>query len=475
LNYSNQNQGPDTIDFHVTGTINLTGALPNVVGDLNLAGPGADLLTVRRDTGGDYRIFSNSAATTISGLTIADGLAFADTSGELDGGGIYNGGNLTVDSCVIRNNQVHVTHDFGQPSAVGGGIYNAGTLTLIHSRVTDNQAYTEFTGGNSTGEFGKGGGIGNGGHLTILYSRVDGNTATSDDTSGLGSVALGGGLFNKTSGVLEVRFSSIDGNFAPAYYPAAAGGGLYNEGLASLGDSTVAGNKAKSDGGDARGGGIENQGILTVTNSTVAANISSESGGGIYTESAATLDVRDTIVGDNMAPFTPDLSGNLSGSGYNLFGQSAGGSGYDPTDLLDTDPLLGPLQDNGGLTQTMALLTGSPAIDSGDNANAPEWDQRGPGYPRIVNGTIDRGAFEVQNTGPGDGRSLLATAPLLPRALRTPLPEPAAAGHRQSTATSPAADVPGGTKPFSPVSPNAALLRAPVAGPGFQLLDWDWL
>src|SRR5262249_18212577 len=108
--------------------------------------------------------------------------------------------------------------------------------------------------------------------------------------------------------------------------------------------------------------------------------------------------IHNTIVAGNQALTGPDLYGALGSSGYNLFGNSTGGSGYDPTDLLDVDPLLGPLQDNGGPTLTMALLPGSPAIDSGDNTDAPEWDQRGPGYSRIVNGTIDRGAFEVQAT-----------------------------------------------------------------------------
>jgi hypothetical protein len=73
-----------------------------------------------------------------------------------------------------------------------------------------------------------------------------------------------------------------------------------------------------------------------------------------------------------------------------------------PGDLPDTDPLLGPLQDNGGPTPTMALLPGSPAIDAGDNADAPDWDQRGEGFARVVgildpdNPVIDIGAYEVQ-------------------------------------------------------------------------------
>jgi hypothetical protein len=64
--------------------------------------------------------------------------------------------------------------------------------------------------------------------------------------------------------------------------------------------------------------------------------------------------------------------------------------------LINLDPMLGPLQDNGGPTPTMALLPGSPAVDAGDNTGAPDFDQRGPGFPRIVGGTIDIGAFEVQ-------------------------------------------------------------------------------
>jgi hypothetical protein len=91
----------------------------------------------------------------------------------------------------------------------------------------------------------------------------------------------------------------------------------------------------------------------------------------------------------------------VTSQGHNLIGDGTGGSGYDPTDLVGTadnpiDPLLGPLQDNGGPTFTMALLPGSAAIDAGDNTGASDWDQRDAPFRRIVNGTIDIGAFEVQ-------------------------------------------------------------------------------
>jgi hypothetical protein len=121
-----------------------------------------------------------------------------------------------------------------------------------------------------------------------------------------------------------------------------------------------------------------------------------------------------------------------------LIGNSSGGSGYDPTDLLDLDPHLGPLQDNGGPTWTHALLAGSPALDAGNSALLPAdtldldgdgdttepipFDQRGSGSFRVVNGKLDVGAFEVQaaarstvTTSPGAlGATLAAVGPPVP-------------------------------------------------------------
>ena len=89
--------------------------------------------------------------------------------------------------------------------------------------------------------------------------------------------------------------------------------------------------------------------------------------------------------------------GLLVSRGHNLIGNTDGSSGWVGTDLLNVDPKLGPLQDNGGPTLTMALLPGSPAIDAGSNDLIPPgvlYDQRGPGFQRIVNGTVDIGAYE---------------------------------------------------------------------------------
>jgi hypothetical protein len=468
---SNDLPGADTVTFAVQGTIALSAGLPPIKPNLAIDGPGAGLLAVSGQ--GKFRVFQvvgGSGAVSLRGLTIADGLATTTTGGA----GILNYGQLTVQSCVIRDNQVRVSGGL-YPSAVGGGIYNGGTMTLVNSLVTKNLAYAQGDGHGE--EYGRGGGIGNGGGgLTLLYSRVSDNTATSEDPSDIGDVAEGAGIYN--SAYLDIRFSSIDYNHASVYYALAAGGGLYNLGVANISDSTFAYNYAQNQLDGAEGGAIDNWGTLTLTNSTVSANGSFEEAGGIHSDTKATLALYNTIVAGNIALYHyPDLSGKLAATGYNLFGNSQGGSGYGPSDLLDVNPKLGPLQDNDGPTPTMALLPGSPAIDSGDNTNAPDWDQRGPGYPRIVNGTIDRGAFEVQDTAiPLGGRSVLATAPVAaPVPLLVPAPGRARRGDPAAALAAPAAP----DEPRAPASPRAracaALSRAPVADPGADLLGWHWL
>src|SRR5262249_25463891 len=138
------------------------------------------------------------------------------------------------------------------------------------------------------------------------------------------------------------------------------------------------------------GGGI--YGVGTLTSSTVSGNSATRQGGGIEKKfgSTGTLTLYDTILaGNNTANGPSDIlfmDGFIS-LGHNLIGNGTGASGYLPSDLVGTaqnpiDPRLAPLADNGGPTQTMALVPGSPAIGAGDPTNAPEWDQRGPGFPR---------------------------------------------------------------------------------------------
>ncbi len=405
INKVNTNPGADIIDFHVTGTINLTGALPDLASDIDIQGPGAASLTVRRDTGGGYRVFTIPAGQTvgISGLTITNG-------NSQFGGGINNAGALTVSAAAITAN--------GGSNGAGGGIYNTGSLTLDHITVSAN---------GGAGDAYAGGGLYNEGLALVSFSTVADNFAFAADGSCFntqgGSKSGGGGIYNR--GILRVEYSTVSNNLVSVHSVVngicAYGGGIYNWGGAQLFNSTISNNTAELTDSSmyvdtVRGGGVYNGGnpngaLLTFEHSTITGNTNFDvsggdhyqEGGGIYSGylawSTEKLNIRNSIIAGNVSAYDPDIHGTLTSSSFNIYGNSDGGIGYDDSDQLDVDPLLGSLADNGGPTLTHALLPGSPAIDAGDNTDAPDFDQRGPGFPRIVNGTIDIGAFEVQATG----------------------------------------------------------------------------
>src|SRR5262249_34211187 len=128
----------DTITLGVTGTINLTGALPDLTHSISIEGPGRDQLTVRRDTGGNYRILKVALATTVSivGLTIANG-SYGGSFGS--GGGIYNDGTLAVSYSTFSGNSAYSQDGDGY----GGAIYNRGTLAVSYSTFSGNSAYSQ--------------------------------------------------------------------------------------------------------------------------------------------------------------------------------------------------------------------------------------------------------------------------------------------------------------------------------------------
>jgi hypothetical protein len=296
----------DAINFGVNGTINLTGALPNLTHNISINGPGANLLTVRRDTGGDYRIFTVFATDAISGLTIANG-----SVGGFDyGGGISNnGGSLTLSNCTVSGNLAG--------SRRGGGIYNGyeATLTISNSTIARNESF-----------------------------------------SWVGS-SLGGGIYNEDGATLTMSNSTIAANVADV-------GGIYN--------------------------GID--AMLTISNSTISNNIAGYYGTGGIANTFGTLNLRNSIVAGNDPNhlYAYDLSGDLTSSGYNLIGY--GGSGFAPTDIVGVDrPRLGPLQNNGGPTQTMAPLAGSSALNAGDPAQLGVPDQRGV----VRSGGVNIGAYQA--------------------------------------------------------------------------------
>ena len=216
----------------------------------------------------------------------------------------------------------------------------------------------------------------------ITNSIVRNNYAGAPDPFPVG---IGGGIYNY--GTLTITNSTINSNQVWL-----AGGGISSGGTLTITSSTVSGNGASGqhDGQPwGHGGGISGGG--TITNSTLSNNYAALSGGGI--EGGATLG--NTILNAN----TPEnIYGGAISHGYNLSSDDGGGNLTGPGDQINTDPMLGPLQDNGGPTFTHELLSSSPAIDAGDPnfTPPPYYDQRGPNFWRVRNGRIDIGSFEVQ-------------------------------------------------------------------------------
>ncbi len=239
-------------------------------------------------------------------------------------------------------------------------------------------------------------GINNDGRLELADVTIRGNTY---------------GIYN-TDKLILTR-STITGNSNGGMYFAATSNAV------NISNTTVTGNSTP-----ASGGGISSLSTdVTLNNVTVSHNTATMSGGGIYYENAASgMNVRNTLVANNTSALGPDVHSQnvLTGikivsRGNNLIGRNSGDHGFtdgvnfDKVGTLASpiDPLLGPLQNNGGPTDTRATLTASPARDAGNfcvtngtcAAGPPPTplanDQRGPGFPRAFETGVDIGAFEA--------------------------------------------------------------------------------
>lgn len=408
---------------------------------LNAGGGTAQLdhATISGNTG--TAIFNNSG----SALTVQNSLLTGNHIGSFGVQAIASSGPVNIFNSTISEN----TGGDEVLSLFGGDTVD---VVIRGSRIVNNHTYfaplvsetnlriedTVFR-GNSGGEAGA---IAiQAGAVEIVNSTISGNVGAANNSYAAGAIATFGNQLTlvdstirdnigaKTGGiylgfgygVLEITNSTISGNKAipvpgGPYGYARGAGGLVTYSAATINNSTISGNTVVADGllpnqysSGAAGGILASYSGVTIDHSTIAFNtvtnaspdLDHVSGGVVGLNGFVTADVsvRNSIVARNTATgWDPDVNGSFASQGHNLIGVlTANATGFVAGDVHGTlaqplDPGLEPLRWNGGRTRTHALRRHSPAINAGDNADAPPTDQRG--RTRIVGGTIDIGAYE---------------------------------------------------------------------------------
>lgn len=348
IDKANKTDGTDTIDFSLPAdqqTIKLTGEALDITSDLNINGLGANLLTIDGNLASSVLSIGNTSTVGIFGLTIANG-----------NNGILNQGNLTVTNSIISGNR-------GTDFFANSGIFSdRGNLTVTNSTFFDNGA--GISGFNS--------------NIAVTDSTFYGNDVGISSANGSNTTATNNTIFGNNTGISGF-FSDI-----------------------AITNNTISGNK---------GTGIGSfRSFIRVTNSTIFGN----QGVGID-NSESRIQLKNTIVAGNSEGIYPDIYGynSVTDLGNNLIGTGAAFNAGFPL-IIDNsftngvngsivgtlanpiDPLLRPLANNGGPTQTHALLPGSPAIDAANPNSFPSTDQRG--VPRPQGAGPDIGAYELFQT-----------------------------------------------------------------------------
>ena len=338
-----------------------------------------------------YLTGGSGISVTLENLTIRGG------SINNDGGGIYdNDTHLTLSNAIIRDNVARGTEGGGVFVNLASAVLNVNGSQIL-SNTADNGGGVYVRDGSATvnaaqilgNTASSGGGLWNDGTLALNNVNITSNTVTNG----------GGGIRN--DGILTVTNTTFSNNRADY------GGGIsHNGGTLTLINSTLSGNQSPGSAPLNDGGGamdVYGTSAVTIINSTIVSNtavITNVAKSGIWLEDG-TLSIQNSIVAGNGVTNNVQVDGGtFTSQGYNLTNSSAGTPFTAPTDLINTNPLFGPLQDNGGSTWTHALLSGSPAIDRipfGVNGcgTTIATDQRGRSRPALPGSKCDIGAYEA--------------------------------------------------------------------------------
>jgi CSLREA domain-containing protein len=323
---------------------------------LTAGGPATINLSVVGDNSWGPSAFLVSTPITLRGPTGSNGITIArlGAAANMRHFKIDDGGDLTLENLTLKDGG-GIDGAFNAP---GGSIVLASfsptaRLTMLNSTLTNNMSWY-------------GGAIDNaGGTVNLTNCTLTNNSTTSTTGGGINS---------------------------------------YASGQVTLTNCTLSGNSARY-----RGGAIGNEATLTLNNCTLSGNSAAEGGADLYNWEDGTATLNNSILANSLAGanlYQKDNS-TLNGSRNVIESLSIVAGTNNLTGTITDDPLLGPLQNNGGQTMTVALLPGSPAINGGNNALIPAGvttDQRGPGFLRVFGGTVDIGAFEA------DGERMTTTA-----------------------------------------------------------------
>ena len=363
------------------------------------------------------RIFSHSGTgvVTINNLTITSGYVESDTASEVKGGCVYSSGSIILNNSMVDGCGSYVSYLPSAGKASGGALSAANYVYLHNSSIT--HAHTGSTIGQANG-----GAIYAGDDVYLNNSTVSANVAGSYS----GATARGGAIF--AIGNIVMNRSTVAGNMTYSPYKSLAGpsygGGIYVRGFprgargTQISNSTISGNDSHNVGGleilngggtnynanivnstissnygHNRSGGIVTSTPLTLSNSTVVSNYSGSSAvaAGLEAYSAPVI-LQSSILALNYGPTASfDFDATFVTGSNNLITSSS----IAPPGTITADPLLMPLANNGGPTQTHMLLMSSPAIGHGNNIAGLLYDQRGPGFSRVLGSAPDIGAVEA--------------------------------------------------------------------------------